>query len=75
MSEIINLSRRRVLKGTLAGGVILGLYIGGARMAFAASPLASASGVKRRTHTCDAIAACPQQRGAVLLYSSKGNDI
>jgi isoquinoline 1-oxidoreductase beta subunit len=46
MSEIVNLSRRRVLKGTLAGGVILGLQVGGAPMAFAASSLASASGVK-----------------------------
>ena len=46
MSEIVNLSRRRVLKGTLVGGVVLGLQVGGARMAFAASPLASASGTK-----------------------------
>ena len=42
MSEIVNLSRRRALKGTLAGGMVLGLHVGGARMAFAASPLASA---------------------------------
>ncbi|MFM0343021.1 xanthine dehydrogenase family protein molybdopterin-binding subunit [Paraburkholderia sp. RL17-347-BIC-D] len=46
MSEIVNLSRRRALKGTLAGGMVLGLHVGGARMAFAASPLASASGAK-----------------------------
>jgi isoquinoline 1-oxidoreductase beta subunit len=46
MSEIVNLSRRRVLKGTLTGGVVLGLHVGGARLAFAAAPLASATGVK-----------------------------
>ena len=46
MSEIVNLSRRRALKGTLAGGMVLGLHVGGARMAFAANPLASASGAK-----------------------------
>ena len=46
MSEIVNLSRRRVLRGTLAGGIVLGLHVGGTRMAFAASPLTSASAEK-----------------------------
>jgi isoquinoline 1-oxidoreductase subunit beta len=36
MSEIVNLSRRSLLKGTLAGGVILGLHVGGVTSAFAA---------------------------------------
>ncbi|RKT13565.1 isoquinoline 1-oxidoreductase beta subunit [Paraburkholderia sp. RAU2J] len=46
MGEIVNLSRRGVLKGTLAGGVVLGLQIGGAGTAFAASVLSSANGAK-----------------------------
>jgi isoquinoline 1-oxidoreductase subunit beta len=47
MSEIVNLSRRSLLKGTLAGGVILGLHVGGVTSAFAAqlvSKDAAASG-------------------------------
>ncbi|MGF6612674.1 isoquinoline 1-oxidoreductase beta subunit [Paraburkholderia sp. WSM4175] len=46
MGEIVNVSRRGVLKGTLAGGVVLGLQIGGAGTAFAASVLSSANGAK-----------------------------
>ncbi|CAB3792588.1 Isoquinoline 1-oxidoreductase subunit beta [Paraburkholderia ultramafica] len=46
MSEIVNLSRRRVLKGTFAGGVVLGLHIGGAGPALAASVLSSANGAQ-----------------------------
>ncbi|CAD6557465.1 Isoquinoline 1-oxidoreductase subunit beta [Paraburkholderia kirstenboschensis] len=46
MGEIVNLSRRGVLKGTLASGVVLGLQIGGAGTAFAASVLSSANGAK-----------------------------
>jgi isoquinoline 1-oxidoreductase subunit beta len=42
-NEVVNLSRRRILKGTLAGGVILGMHVGGVTSAFAAQP-ASASG-------------------------------
>ena len=33
---IVNLSRRTLLKGTLAGGVVLGLHVGGVARAFAA---------------------------------------
>ena len=36
MGEIANLSRRRVLQGTLAGGLVLGLRVGGMPAAFAA---------------------------------------
>src|SRR5260370_15856925 len=45
MSEIVNLSRRRVLKGTLAGGVVLGLHVGGVGVgnAFAAGGASSAN--------------------------------
>jgi isoquinoline 1-oxidoreductase beta subunit len=43
MSEIVNLSRRRVLKGTLAGGVVLGLHVGGVGNAFAAAGGASSA--------------------------------
>ncbi|APA88645.1 molybdopterin-dependent oxidoreductase [Paraburkholderia sprentiae WSM5005] len=46
MGEIVNMSRRGVLKGTLAGGVVLGLQIRGAGTAFAASVLSSANGAK-----------------------------
>jgi len=35
-NEIVNLSRRTLLKGTLAGGVVLGLHVGGVGRAFAA---------------------------------------
>jgi len=38
MNGIVNLSRRRLLKGTLAGGVVLGLHVGGVTSAFAAEP-------------------------------------
>jgi isoquinoline 1-oxidoreductase beta subunit len=41
--KIVNLSRRRVLKGTLAGGVILGLNVGAGVNAFAAQPAANAA--------------------------------
>lgn len=36
MEKIANLSRRRVLQGTLAGGLVLGLRVGGIPAAFAA---------------------------------------
>ena len=35
-TEIVNLSRRTLLKGTLAGGMVLGLQVGGIARAFAA---------------------------------------
>jgi isoquinoline 1-oxidoreductase beta subunit len=36
MEEIANLSRRRMLQGTLAGGLVLGLQVGGIPAALAA---------------------------------------
>ena len=43
-NEIVNLSRRAVLKGTLAGGVVLGLQVGGLARAFAAEVSRPAGG-------------------------------
>jgi isoquinoline 1-oxidoreductase beta subunit len=39
MSDIVNVSRRRLLKGTVAGSVVLGLHVGGAHAVFAATVL------------------------------------
>jgi isoquinoline 1-oxidoreductase beta subunit len=39
MNDIVNVSRRRLLKGTVAGSVVLGLHVGGANAVFAATVL------------------------------------
>jgi isoquinoline 1-oxidoreductase beta subunit len=39
MNDIVNVSRRRLLKGTVAGSVVLGLHVGGANAGFAATVL------------------------------------
>ncbi|NPT41423.1 molybdopterin-dependent oxidoreductase [Paraburkholderia sp. 1N] len=46
MSQIVNLSRRRILQGTLAGGIVLGMRIGGINTAFAAGALPQAGNVR-----------------------------
>jgi hypothetical protein len=43
MSEIVNLSLRRFLQGTLADGVVLGMRVGGVNAAFASSGLPRAT--------------------------------
>jgi isoquinoline 1-oxidoreductase beta subunit len=71
MIEIVNLSRRRVLKGTLAGGAVLGLHVGAGRTTFAAAPLVSASGVKAVFAPNVYVSVAPSGEIALVVHRSE----